>query len=307
MMSDPEPRSAEGSAPAAGAAAQPAWTVRKVLEWTTQHLQKHGSETPRLDAEVLLAHARKCRRIGLYTDYDQPLSDAVRAQMRELVQRRANAEPVAYLVGHREFFSLDFAVTADVLIPRPDTETLVLEVISLVKGKAGARVLDLCTGSGCIAISVAKNCGAVKVTATDVSAAALAVARKNVETHQVGDRVELVSGDLFAAVPAGATFDVIASNPPYIPAAEIETLAGDVRRHEPRLALDGGGDGLDLLRRILAEGPRHLVPGGWLLVEFSPEQSARLCELARGVSEYDEVRVQNDLAGQARVLLARRK
>lgn len=307
MMSDPEPRSAEGSAPAAGAAAQPAWTVRKVLEWTTQHLQKHGSETPRLDAEVLLAHARKCRRIGLYTDYDQPLSDAVRAQMRELVQRRANAEPVAYLVGHREFFSLDFAVTADVLIPRPDTETLVLEVISLVKGKAGARVLDLCTGSGCIAISVAKNCPATKVTATDVSAAALTIARKNVETHQVGDRVELLPGDLFAAVPAGATFDVIASNPPYIPTAEIETLAGDVRRHEPRLALDGGGDGLDLLRRILAEGPRHLVPGGWLLVEFSPEQSERLCELARGVSEYDEVRVQNDLAGQARVLLARRK
>lgn len=306
-MSDPVPRPAAESPPAAAPAAQPAWTVRKVLEWTTQHLQKHGSETPRLDAEVLLAHARKCRRIALYTDYDQPLSDAVRAQMRELVQRRANAEPVAYLVGHREFFSLDFAVTSDVLIPRPDTETLVLEVISLVKGKPAPRVLDLCTGSGCIAVSVAKNCPATKVTATDLSAAALTIARKNVETHQVGDRVELRQGDLFAPVPPGETFDVVASNPPYIPTAEIETLSGDVRRHEPRLALDGGADGLDLLRKILSEAPRFLVPGGWLLVEFSPEQEERLSELAQNRAEYAEVRVQKDLAGQARVLLARRK
>lgn len=305
-MTGPESQPAAGNPAAAGSVAQPAWTVRKVLEWTTQHLQKHGSETPRLDAEVLLAHARKCRRIELYTNYDEPLSDAVRAQMRELVQRRANAEPVAYLVGHREFFSLDFAVTPDVLIPRPDTETLVLELLSRARGMAAPRVLDLCTGSGCIAVSVARNCPAAIVTATDISEGALAVARGNVERHHVSDRVELLQGDLFGPLPAGTTFDFVASNPPYIPTAEIETLAGDVRRHEPRLALDGGADGLDLLRRILAEAPRFLVPGGWLLVEFTPEQAERLTELARRQGEYGEVRVQKDLAGQARVLLAQR-
>lgn len=306
-MTEPAPQPAADAPPATGTAAQPAWTVRKVLEWTTQHLQKHGSETPRLDAEVLLAHARRCRRIELYTNYDEPLSDAVRAQMRELVQRRANAEPVAYLVGHREFFSLDFAVTPDVLIPRPDTETLVLEVLARIQGLDAPRVLDLCTGSGCVAISVAKSCPAATVTATDLSPAALAVAARNAETHKVSDRVELLEGNLFGALPAGATFDVVAGNPPYIPTAEIETLAGDVRRHEPRLALDGGADGLDVLRRILTEAPRFLASGGWLAVEFTPEQADRLCELARELRAYREIEVKRDLSGLARVLVAQRQ
>ena len=171
-------------------AADDPWTVRRVLEWTTSHLKKHGSDTPRLDAEILLAFARGCQRIQLYTQFDEPLSDAVRAQMRELVQRRSKAEPVAYLVGQREFFSLGFRVTRDVLIPRPDTETLVMEVLDGTKGLESPTILDLCTGSGCVAISVAKNCKTAHVTAIDISPLAIAIARENADRHQVADRVE---------------------------------------------------------------------------------------------------------------------
>ena len=298
-MSESAPQPAAAPTPAADA-----WTVRRVLEWTTQHLQKHGSETPRLDAEVLLSHARKCRRIELYTNYEEPLSDAVRGQMRELVQRRANHEPVAYLVGHREFFSLDFRVTSDVLIPRPDTETLVVELIARAKALPQPRILDLCTGSGCIAISAAKSCPAAHVTATDISAAALAIATQNAATHKVTERVTFLEGDLWNPLSSGAKFELIASNPPYIPSAEIEGLAGDVRKHEPRLALDGGTDGLDLLRRLIAEAPNFLTPGGWLLLEFSPEQAERLQKLVEGSARYASVRILKDLSGQARVLLA---
>lgn len=306
-MTGPESQPAAGNPAAAGSVAQSAWTVRKVLEWTTQHLQKHGSETPRLDAEVLLAHARQCRRIELYTNYDEPLSDAVRAQMRELVQRRANAEPVAYLVGHREFFSLDFAVTPDVLIPRPDTETLVLELLSRARGMAAPRVLDLCTGSGCIAVSVARNCPAAIVTATDISEGALAVARGNVERHHVSDRVELLQGDLFGPLPAGTTFDFVASNPPYIPTAEIETLAGDVRRHEPRLALDGGPDGLAFYRRIAAGVGPLLKPGGSLLVEIGSTQDAAVRALFAEWAELEVRATLKDTAGLPRVVSAKRR
>lgn len=283
----------------------PPWTVRRVLEWTTAHLQKHGSETPRLDAEVLLAHARGCRRIQLYTDYDAELPEAVRSQMRELVQRRAKSEPVAYLVGHREFFSLDFLVTPAVLIPRPETETLVLEVLTLAKTLQQPRLLDLCTGSGCVAIAVARNCPQATVTATDSSAAALDVARANVHKHQLEGRITLRCGDLFAALETSDRFHLVMSNPPYVPTAEIPRLAADVRAFEPREALDGGPDGLEVMRRILREAPPHVVPGGWVLLELSPEQAPAVQQFAQSLDAYGEIALIKDLEGRPRVLRAR--
>lgn len=297
-----------------------AWTVRRVLEWTTGHLKKHGSDTARLDAEILLAHARGCQRIQLYTAYDEPLADAVRATMRDLVQRRAQAEPVAYLVGHREFFSLNFRVTRDVLIPRPDTETLVIEIIEGVKTLVAAstssgqtagtvRVLDLCTGSGCVAIAVAKNCQMTKlnvnVVATDISAAALNIARENAAANKIDDRVEFFEGDLFAPLATAAKFDIIAGNPPYISSAEIDTLDAEVAKHEPRLALDGGPTGLSVFERLIAAAPQHAAPGALFLMEISPEQTEPLQQMLTAHGGYSDVTVRKDLAGRPRVIRAR--
>lgn len=281
------------------------WTVRRVLEWTTGHLTKHGSDTPRLDAEILLAHCRQCRRIQLYTQYDDPLTDAVRAQMRGLVQRRAQREPVAYLVGHREFFSLDFQVTGDVLIPRPDTETLVMESLTVLKEQHAPRVLDLCTGSGCVAIAIAKNAPTATVTAVDLSPAAVEMARKNVDQHKLGDRVTVLEGDLFAPLPAGSEFDLIVSNPPYIPSGDLATLEEDVRKFEPLLALDGGPDGLDLIRRLLSEGQTWLRSGGTLALEFTPEQSEAILQIASSTG-WQHPRAIKDAGHRWRCLLAKK-
>lgn len=288
------------------------WTIRKVLEWTTSHLKKHGSNTPRLDAEVLLAHARQCQRIQLYTHYDEELTEEVRAVMRDLVQRRAQHEPVAYLVGEREFFSLPFFVNADVLIPRPDSETLIVEAISCLKstpveGEAVVeprpwRIADLCTGSGCLAITLARQFPAARLVATDLSEKALEVASKNVERHALKERVELRQGSLFEPLPNQPPYDLIVSNPPYIPRAEIETLDEDVRRHEPRLALDGGTDGMDVLRPLIAHGADYLLPGGWMLLEFTPEQAPALFEFAQAQPDWSLVQVVKDLSQRPRVL-----
>ena len=286
-------------------AADEPWTVRRVLEWTTAHLKKHGSETPRLDAEILLAHARGCQRIQLYTQFDDPLNDTVRGTMRSLVQRRTKSEPVAYLVGVREFFSLGFRVTSDVLIPRPDTETLVMEVLDGIKGMECPKVLDLCTGSGCVAVAVAKNAKSARVTATDISAAALDVARENIARHAVSDRVNALESDLFAALNPESKFDVIASNPPYIPSNEIGQLDAEVALHEPRLALDGGTDGLDILRRIIDAAPGFAAKNGLLLLEFTPEQAEKLKAIVEAHGGYEEVVIRKDLAHRPRVLKAR--
>ena len=283
-----------------------AWTVRRILEWTIPHLKSHGSESPRLDAEILLAHARGCPRIQLYTNYDQPLTDAQRATMRDLVKRRAAAEPVAYLVGHREFFGIDFQVTKDVLIPRPDTETLVVDAIETLKSQAAPRLLDIGTGSGCIAISLAVNCPNAEVTAIDLSPAALDIARANADKHNVVNRIRFFCGDLFAPLPADEQFDLIASNPPYIASAEIETLSADVRLHEPRTALDGGPDGLDVIRRLIDDAPQHLASRGKLLIEISGEQADAVTQLLTANGGYDEITVLKDLAKQPRVVRAAR-
>jgi release factor glutamine methyltransferase len=282
------------------------WTVRRVLDWTTGHLKEHGSDTPRLDAEILLAHARGCKRIELYTRFDEPLTDAQRAVMRDLAKRRAKSEPVAYLVGHREFFSLDFRVTPDVLIPRPDTETLVVELLDAARAVEAPRVLDLGTGSGCIAIAAAVNQPSARITATDVSEKALAIARENAQTHSVADRIRFLQGDLFAPLEAGEQFEVIASNAPYIADHERETLQNDVRRYEPHTALFAGPTGTEILFRIIDGAASRLVPAGALILEISPEQAAAVRARIESNGAYEEVRVIKDSAGLTRVVRARK-
>ena len=279
------------------------WTVRRILEWTTAHLKQHGSETPRLEAEILLAHARGCPRIRLYTEYDVVLTEDVRARMRELVKRRAAHEPVAYLVGQREFFSLNFEVNSSVLIPRPDTETLALSALEWLKERPNSRVLDCGTGSGCVAVTLAVRNPTVKVTAVDISPDALAVAKRNAARHQVSERIEFVQADLF---PAQITekFNLIVSNPPYIGTAEIETLAPEVRDHEPRLALDGGTDGLGVMRRLVDLAPSHLEPHGRILLEISPEQADAVEALLTSDSRWQNVRRIPDLTRRVRVVEA---
>lgn len=282
------------------------WTVNRVLDWTVKHLKQNGSPSPRLDAEVLLAHARGCSRIKLYTDFDQPMTDTQRGVMRDLVKRRAQAEPVAYLIGEREFYSLKFKLTRDVLIPRPDTEVLVMELIERARNLPAPKILDLGTGSGCIAVTTAVNLAHAHVTAVDVSPTALQVARENAERHKVDPRLEFFAGDLFAPIPAGKKFDFIVSNPPYIPSGELAGLQQDVRKHEPQLALDGGPDGLDVIRRIVADLPAFLGENGTFLLEIDPPQFTAVQTMLSETGQFEKISVVKDLAGEPRVVIASR-
>lgn len=296
MATDPAPPTAD------------AWTVRRILDWTVPHLKKHGSDTPRLDAEILLSHVRKTPRIQLYVQFDTPLTEAERAAMRDLVQRRVKSEPVAYLVGHREFFSLDFLVTKDVLIPRPETETLVMAALDAAGQLAAPRILDLGTGSGCIAITCAARLPKAQVTAVDISPAALAIARKNAERNKVADRIEFFEGDLFAPLAPSARFDVIVSNPPYVADGEMDSLPADIRLHEPASALRAGPDGLSVMRRLVHDAPRFLNPGGMLAVEFSPEQADAVTKLFEAAPDgaFRDVKSIKDAAGRIRVVRGHR-
>ncbi|MDO4558318.1 MAG: peptide chain release factor N(5)-glutamine methyltransferase, partial [Planctomycetia bacterium] len=254
--------------------------VQRLLTWTTDYLRRSGADTPRLDAEILLAESMRCPRISLYTRFPEPASGEVRARYRELVKRRASRTPVAYLTGRKEFFSLDFIVTPDVLIPRPDTEFLVTGLLDEVRKRTGdsrgPRILDLGTGSGVLAICAAKHIPDATITAVDLSPEALDVARRNAEKHQVTDRISFLESDLFTAIPANEQFDFILSNPPYVTRAEWEQLAPEIRNHEPKLALIAGEDGMSVCRRLLAEAPGRLTDGGVCLIETSPMLAATL-------------------------------
>ncbi len=280
------------------------WTVRRILEWTTLHLSKHGSDSPRLDAEILLAHSRNCKRIELYTRFDELLSETERGTMRELVQRRAKAEPVAYLVGHREFYGLPFRVTLDVLIPRPDTETLVMELLTMAKPISSPAILEVGTGSGCIAVTIASHLKSARVTAIDISQPALTLAQENAESNKVADQIEFFLGDGFSPLSTGVKFDFIVSNPPYVAEREYEDLQPDVKLHEPKLALVSGEDGLDMIRQLIQEAPSYLKPNGSLLLELSPEQSQTVKHLLETDGRYENIRILKDLAGLPRVVVA---
>jgi release factor glutamine methyltransferase len=283
------------------------WTVGRLLTWTTDWLAARGSESPRLDAEVLLAHVRGCPRIALYTAFETVVPDAERSRFRELVKRRGEGEPVAYLVGSREFFSIPFAVTKDVLIPRPETEALVVRVLDLAKELPTPRIVDVGTGSGAIAVAVAKHLPKASLAAADLSPAAVAVARANAERHGVADRISFVTSDLLAAAELAGPWDVIVSNPPYVRDDEYAALPRDVRDHEPRSALVAGPTGVELVTRLAAEAADRLAPGGWLLVEIGPATVAAAEAALAAVPGLEPGPTLKDLAGLARVVQARRR
>jgi len=289
------------------------WTVRRLLEWTTPFFTRKGVDSPRLSAELLLAHVLSVPRIKLYIDYERPLDANQLTAYRELVRRAAEEEPVAYLTGRAHFFSLEFTVTRDVLIPRPDTETLVENVIQLIRRQPGLenpRVLDLCTGSGCIAAAIAHNVKGAVVVATDNSPTAVALAKQNLQQLNLSERVIVEEGDLFqplARLVDRQPFHLLMSNPPYIPTDEIPKLDRSVRDYEPHSALDGGPDGMAFHRRILAESPPFLFTGGHLFLEIAFDQADLAAHLAAEHTEFTDVRILKDHAGNNRVLTARRR
>ena len=286
------------------------WTVGRLLQWTTDYLKGRGADSPRLDAEVLLAQSLGCRRIDLYTTFEDVPGDGPRAAFRDLVRRRAEGTPVAYLVGRREFYSLAFKVGPGVLIPRPETELLVVTLLDLAKGRpadAPLAIADVGTGSGILAVCAAKHLPQASVTATDLSPAAMEIAAANAAEHGVAGRIELVRSDLLAEVPAGRRFDFILSNPPYVSEAEFEKLPREVRDHEPREALVAGPLGTEVIARLVPQAAQRLNPGGHLLIEVSP----MICDAARELLAADE-RLEpgptiKDLARLPRVVQAKRK
>jgi release factor glutamine methyltransferase len=276
------------------------WTVRKAILWTASYLEKKGSDAPRTDADLLLADALGVDRLRLLLDFDKPLSPEELAAYRKRIERRAKGEPLAYILGGKEFYGRDFFVSEKVLVPRPETEGLVDFGLEALPEDRPARVLDLCAGSGCIGISLALERPQVSVDLVELDPGAAEVASRNVEAHGVGDRVRVLVGDLFDA--AEGVYDVILSNPPYVPSGEIPGLAPEVRR-EPRLALDGGPDGLDVVRRIARDAAARLRPGGMLALELALEQPAPVAELL-GRSGFARAEIRRDFTHRDRYVVA---
>lgn len=274
------------------------WTPLKLLAWSQEWFAKKGVDAPRLTGELLLAHALGCDRVRLYLDFDKPLGDVELSAFRALVKRRADGEPTAYLVGKRKFYGRPFRVGPAVLVPRPETELVVEAALAALP--EGGSALDLCTGSGAIGVTLALEKAGARVVATDLSGGALAVARENAAA--LGATVELLEGDLFAPLAEGRRFDVIVSNPPYVPTGELPGLSREVQR-EPAMALDGGADGLALLRRIVAGAARWLAPGGTLVLEMHESHAEPLPALCREAG-FARVEARKDLAGLWRFTVA---
>ena len=291
----------------------PPWTIGRLLQWTADYLKKNGSDSPRLDAEVLLAHTLGCERIMLYTRFEEEPNDAIKAAYKELVKQRSAGSPVAYLVGKREFYSLPFTVTPDVLIPRPETEFLVVGLLDAAKqhaptaDKSGLQIADVGTGSGILAVCAALKLPKARVTAIDVSPAALGVARGNAEQHKVTDRIEFIESDLFAKVPAAKKFDFVVSNPPYITTAEMAELDRDVRDFEPHLALEAGPRGTEVIERLIPQAADRLVAGGKLFIEISPQLHEAVQKILSNEGHFEPQPTINDHGHRPRIIVAKRK
>ncbi|MEE8409501.1 MAG: peptide chain release factor N(5)-glutamine methyltransferase [Myxococcota bacterium] len=286
------------------------WTIQRILTWTQQHFVAKGIQSARLDAEVLLASVMGVGRVQLYTNYDQPLRQEERAAFRALVQRRAAREPVAHILGRKEFYSRDFAVTRDVLIPRPETEHLVDAVLEWIEKQelTAPRIVDIGTGSGAIAVTLACELPQAAVVATDVSQEALGVARRNAEKHGVADRIEFLHGDLFESLgdESPRRFDVVVSNPPYVDVEARDVLQPEVRDWEPEVALFAGEGGLAVVQRLCAEVHPHLEAPGLFACEIGYDQQALVVALLADAGPWARNEVLPDLQGHPRVALAER-
>lgn len=280
------------------------WTVRRIIQWTARDLSSRDVPSARLDAEVLLAHILGTDRLGLYLDLDRPLGEIERASFREMVSRRREREPVAYLTGIKEFWSLSFHVTPDVLIPRPDTEVLVEEALRLLKDDAkGFQVVDVGTGSGCVALAIASERPRVRVVGVDIEPQAATLATKNAEQLDLDSRVSVIVGDLLE--PLRGPIPVVVANLPYIPSETIDSLEPEIARWEPRQALDGGLDGLHQFKRLI-DAANHLVPsGGSLALEVGCDDQAKQVIELLGPA-WTILRVRQDYSGSDRVVVAER-
>jgi release factor glutamine methyltransferase len=287
------------------------WTLGRLLQWTADYLKQRGSESPRLDAEVLLAHTRGCQRIDLYARFDELADEHLREVFRELVKRRAAGTPVAYLVGQKEFYSKTFEVSPAVLIPRPETEFVLIALLDRCKadGRCDAplRLADVGTGSGILGICAALQLPRAAVTAIDSSDEALEVAVRNAQRHGVAQRVHFVHSDLFASLDQAERFDFIISNPPYVALADRDQMARDVVDYEPHPALFAGEQGLDVLARLIPAAAERLEPGGWLLCEFDPRQRGDVEQMVQKSKAFDTLEFIEDLTRRPRVLAARRR
>ena len=287
------------------------WTILRLLQWTTEHLKKSGSPSPRLDAEVLLAHARGCERIALYTAFAEEPDESVKAKFREVVKRRAQGEPVAYLVGKKEFYSLPFQVSKDCLIPRGETEHIVVECLDRAKPILAAEpskhfsIVDVCTGSGCIAVSVAKHLPQCTITAIDLSPGAVTIAKANVEQHKLSDRISVVESNLLDTV-ADNSVDFVLSNPPYVSEAEYAKLDKTVREHEPRIALVGGASGMEIIEQLASQAAKKLVPNGWFICELSPMIADQVESHMTSTNQWTNITIVKDLARLKRLVVAQR-
>jgi release factor glutamine methyltransferase len=284
------------------------WTIQKLLSWVTEYFTGKGVDSPRLNTEWLLSYALGLKRIELYTQFGKVVGQEQLSQLHELVKRAGAHEPIAYLTGKKEFYSLEFEITKDCLIPRPETELLVERAIEFLRMRNGEQfVCDLCTGSGCVAVAIARNFANCRFVATDISDAALAVAEKNVAKHGLMNRIKLLQGDLFEPVIAGlgpAKFDLIVCNPPYVSEPDYEKLARNVKDFEPKSALTAGQDGLDIIKKIIADANRHLKPAGTLMFEIGNEQGNTVHKLLETAGYFGDVKIEKDYSNLDRVAIA---
>lgn len=290
-----------------------AWTIGELLKVSAGYLKQKGIDSPRLSAEILLAYHLHLTRVELYLQYDQPLTEQEVEGYRALVRRRLNREPVQYITGTQEFWSMEFRVDSRVLIPRPETEVLLEQAVLLRKGipvlqKEKVSLLDLGTGCGALAIALAREFEKALIWATDLSEEALHIACLNAEKHNVKDRIDFECGDWFEPFACKTTrFDLILSNPPYIPAEAFESLPPEVRDYEPRSALDGHEQGLFCITKILNEAANYLVPGGWILMEMDPEQTPKALKLIEERGQFTDLRRVQDYSRRYRMVMARKK
>jgi release factor glutamine methyltransferase len=286
-----------------------AWTIIKILSWTESYLKNHSIDSPRLTAEMLLAYCLGAKRLDLYLQYDRPLQANELSSFKALIKRRIQNEPVAYIIGAKGFFESDFKVAKGVLIPRPDTETIVEQALKILNTRQdnsqSKMVLELGTGSGAIIVSLARAIPRHLYFASDISLAALDIAKKNAQKI-VKNKIKFFAGSWLSSLTKSLGFDLIVSNPPYIPSGDIQNLQSEIRLFEPMIALDGGKDGLDCVRSIIEDAHHYLVPGGTLLLEMGFDQQLGIENILNQYPQYEGIDFIRDLAGHNRVVLIKK-
>jgi release factor glutamine methyltransferase len=287
------------------------WTIKRLLGWVTDFFTQKAVDSPRLSAELLISHVLGLNRIELYTNFDRPLSKPQLDRLHQLVKQAVQNEPVAYLIGRCEFYSLEFKVTRDCLIPRPETELLVERAIEFLRHRPGKQlVCDLCTGSGCIAVAIAKNVTDTELYATDISDAALQIAIQNAQKQNVAERIKFLQGDLFEPlIPQmdKCRFDLVVCNPPYVTGSEYETLERNIKDYEPADALLGGADGLEMYRKICERAEQFLKPDSALMFEIGYAQGKSVTALLEQTKLFTDAVVEKDLQNNDRIIIAHRK